>query len=51
MGMLSISRTWIVLGSALTVGFCAEVGWGVFIGKGLVSVSVNKKVGEAVEIG
>jgi hypothetical protein len=50
MGMLSISRKWIGLVSALAVRFCAEVGLGVFIGTGLVSVLVNKKVGEAVEI-
>jgi len=48
MGMPSISRTGIGLVSELTVKFCVEEDFGVSVGTGLASVSVNKKVGEAV---
>jgi hypothetical protein len=51
MGMLSISRKWVVLLPELAVGFCVEVGFGVFVGTGLACVFVNSAVGEAVEIG
>jgi len=44
MGMPSISRTGIVLVSELTVKFCVEEDFGVSVGTGLASVSVNKKL-------
>jgi serine acetyltransferase len=51
MGMLSISRKWVVSVTGLNVGFCVEVGFGVFVGRGLACVFFNITVGEAVEIG
>ena len=49
--MLSIFRKWVVSVTGLTVGFCVEDGFGVFVATGLVSVLFNIKVGEVVEIG